>query len=145
MAPPSSSTPGSGSTPPARRTTTATAGSCSTCCGHCAVRPPDGSGAPRAPLPAHPREAGPGGRGSLPTGASRGVGFATARALVDDGARVLLSARSAESVGKAAAELGGTPSAYGTVADLADVEAAQRLAAEAIERLGRLDGVLVSV
>src|SRR3954467_6623581 len=86
-----------------------------------------------------------GGRGYLLTGASRGLGFATARALVDDGARVLLSARSAESVGKAAAELGGAPSAHGTVADLADVEAAQRLAAEAVERLGRLDGVLVSV
>ena len=31
-----SSTPASGSTPPARRTTTATAGSCSTCCASCA-------------------------------------------------------------------------------------------------------------
>ena len=34
-----------------------------------------------------------GGRGYLLTGASRGLGFATARALVDDGARVLVSAR----------------------------------------------------
>ena len=37
-----------------------------------------------------------GGRGYLLTGASRGLGFATARALVDDGARVLISSRSAE-------------------------------------------------
>ena len=35
-----------------------------------------------------------GGRGYLLTGASRGLGFATARALVDDGARVLVSSRS---------------------------------------------------
>ncbi|PZA20306.1 oxidoreductase, partial [Modestobacter versicolor] len=35
-----------------------------------------------------------GGRGFLLTGASRGLGFATARALVDDGARVLVSSRS---------------------------------------------------
>jgi 3-oxoacyl-[acyl-carrier protein] reductase len=86
-----------------------------------------------------------GGRGYLLTGASRGLGFATARALVDDGARVVLSSRCADSVAKAAAELGGEPSAYGTVADLADAEAVPRLVAEAGERLGRLDGALISV
>ena len=61
-----------------------------------------------------------GGRGFLLTGASRGLGFATARALVDDGARVLLSSRSAESVDAAAASLGGAPAATGVAADLAD-------------------------
>ena len=86
-----------------------------------------------------------GSRGYLLTGASRGLGFATARALVDDGARVLLSSRSATSVAKAAAEHGGEPSAYGTVADLADADAVPRLVAEARERLGRLDGALISV
>ena len=55
-----------------------------------------------------------GGRGYLLTGASRGLGFATARALVDDGARVLLSSRSAESVDAAAAALGGAPAATGS-------------------------------
>ena len=44
-----------------------------------------------------------GGRGYLLTGASRGLGFATARALVDDGARVLISSRSADAVDAAAA------------------------------------------
>src|SRR5690242_20576491 len=86
-----------------------------------------------------------GGRGYLLTGASRGLGLATARALVDDGARVLLSARDAESVQQAATSLGGAPQASGTTADLADGEAVQRLAAEATERLGRLDGALISV
>src|SRR4051794_41959198 len=86
-----------------------------------------------------------GGRGHLLTGASRGLGFATARALVDDGARVLISSRGAESVAQAAGELGGEPSASGTTADLADGDAVQRLAAEAVERLGRLDGALISV
>jgi 3-oxoacyl-[acyl-carrier protein] reductase len=86
-----------------------------------------------------------GGRGYLLTGASRGLGFATARALVDDGARVLISSRGAESVARAAGELGGEPSAFGTTADLADGDAVQRLAAEAAERLGRLDGALISV
>jgi 3-oxoacyl-[acyl-carrier protein] reductase len=86
-----------------------------------------------------------GGRGYLLTGASRGLGFATARALIDDGARVLLSARRPESVQRAAAELGGDPAAYGTVADLAEPEAVPRLVDEARERLGRIDGVLISV
>src|SRR5688500_15286032 len=86
-----------------------------------------------------------GGRGYLLTGASRGLGYATARALVDDGARVLISSRSAEKVAAAAESLGGEPAAFGAAADLADPDAAERLLAEAHEHLGRLDGVLVSV
>src|SRR6478672_6413504 len=86
-----------------------------------------------------------GGRGYLLTGASRGLGFATARALVDDGARVLVSSRSADAVQSAANQLGGAPDAFGTAADLADADAAERLVAEARDRLGRVDGALISV
>jgi 3-oxoacyl-[acyl-carrier protein] reductase len=86
-----------------------------------------------------------GGRGYLLTGASRGLGFATARALVDDGARVLISSRSSDAVSAAATELGGEPAAYGTVADLSEPEAVPRLVEEARNRLGRLDGALISV
>jgi 3-oxoacyl-[acyl-carrier protein] reductase len=86
-----------------------------------------------------------GGRNYLLTGASRGLGFATARALVDDGARVLISSRSADAVACAVHELGGEPAAFGIPADLADPEAAGRLVDEARERLGRVDGVLISV
>src|SRR4051795_10585763 len=84
-----------------------------------------------------------GGRGYLLTGASRGLGFATARALVDDGARVLISSRSAEAVDAAVSSLG--PAASGVAADLAEPEAVPRLVDEAVERLGRVDGVLISV
>ena len=86
-----------------------------------------------------------GGRGYLLTGASRGLGFAAARALVDDGARVLVSSRTPESVARAAGELGGPPNAFGTPADLADPAAAERLVTEGREHLGRLDGALISV
>src|SRR3954451_18847376 len=127
--------PASGSTPPVRRTTTATAGSCSTCCGRCGALPPE----------VRLMDLGLGGRGYLLTGASRGLGFATARALVDEGARVLLSARSADAVGQAAADLGGAPSAFAAVADLADVGGVEHLAARARSELGRLDGALISV
>jgi 3-oxoacyl-[acyl-carrier protein] reductase len=86
-----------------------------------------------------------GGRGYLLTGASRGLGFATARALVDDGARVLVSSRSADAVSSAATELGGEPRAFGMAADLADGDAAERLVAEARDRFGGVDGALISV
>ncbi|MFW3168454.1 SDR family oxidoreductase [Geodermatophilus sp. CPCC 206100] len=86
-----------------------------------------------------------GGRGYLLTGASRGLGFAIARALVDDGARVLVSARDAGAVAEAAAQLGGPPAAHGVAADLADPGAADRLVEAALQQLGRVDGLLVSV
>jgi len=84
-----------------------------------------------------------GDRGYLLTGASRGLGFATARALVDDGARVLISSRNADSLDAAVSSLG--TAASGVPADLADPEAADRLVTEARARLGRVDGALISV
>ncbi|RBY97793.1 oxidoreductase [Blastococcus sp. TF02-8] len=84
-----------------------------------------------------------GGRGFLLTGASRGLGFATARALVDDGARVLISSRSADSVDAAVSTLG--TAASGVPADLSDAAAADEVVAAALDRLGTVDGVLVSV
>ena len=88
-------------------------------------------------------ELGLGGRGYLLTGASRGLGFATARALVDDGARVLISSRSADAVDAAVSSLG--TAASGVAADLADRDAAGHLVTEALSRLGTVDGVLISV
>jgi len=84
-----------------------------------------------------------GGRGYLLTGASRGLGFATARALVDDGARVVISSRSADAVDAAVSNLG--TAASGMVADLGAPEAVPRLVEEAVARLGRIDGALISV
>lgn len=79
----------------------------------------------------------------LVTGATRGLGFATARELVADGAKVIVTGRSEETVAEAAEQLGG--GAVGIAADNADPTAADRLVAAAHERYGRLDGVLISV
>ncbi|WP_406204885.1 SDR family oxidoreductase [Kitasatospora sp. NBC_01560] len=82
------------------------------------------------------------------TGATRGLGFAAARELAADGARVLVSGRGEESVAAAVAALdtlGGPGTAHGLVADNADPETAGRLPATAVARFGRLDGVLISV
>lgn len=77
------------------------------------------------------------------TGATRGLGRATAEALIADGARVVLSGRDQAGVDDAVAELG--DGAIGVVADNADPQAPARLIAAAQERWGRLDGALISV
>jgi 3-oxoacyl-[acyl-carrier protein] reductase len=77
------------------------------------------------------------------TGASRGLGFATARCLVADGARVVVSARKQSTVDAAVAELG--PNAAGLAADLADPATPAALVNVATRRFGRLDGALLSV
>ncbi|WP_299536663.1 SDR family oxidoreductase [uncultured Streptomyces sp.] len=77
------------------------------------------------------------------TGASRGLGNATARALADDGAKVIITGRDEKRVTAAAAELG--PDTVGLVADNADPASARSLVDAAKERFGRLDGILISV
>lgn len=77
------------------------------------------------------------------TGASRGLGLASATALAADGAKVVVSGRDEKSVAEAAAGLG--PNALGVAADNADPATPARLIATARERFGRFDGVLISV
>ncbi|MFJ4961933.1 SDR family oxidoreductase [Streptomyces sp. NPDC088729] len=79
----------------------------------------------------------------IATGATRGLGNATAHALAADGAKVVITGRDEESAREAAAEVG--PDAVGLAADNADPGAAQRLVDEARDRFGRLDGILISV
>ncbi|EFF90344.1 short chain dehydrogenase [Streptomyces sp. e14] len=77
------------------------------------------------------------------TGATRGLGNATARELVADGAKVVITGRDEKRVADAAAELG--PNAVGVAVDNADASAAERLIVTARERFGAFHGVLVSV
>jgi 3-oxoacyl-[acyl-carrier protein] reductase len=77
----------------------------------------------------------------LVTGGSRGLGRATASALVAEGARVVLSGRSEEAVASAATAL----DAVGVACDNADPATPGLLLDRARERYGRVDGLLVSV
>ena len=91
-----------------------------------------------------PMDLGLSGKVFVVTGASRGLGLATATALVADGARVVLAARDADGVQAAARQLG-EGSALGVAADLADPGTADRLVSQALGAYGRVDGGLVSV
>lgn len=77
------------------------------------------------------------------TGGARGLGRATADCLVDEGARVVLSGRHAETLDAAREALG--DAAVTVVADNADPATPGRLLAAARETWGRVDGALVSV
>jgi 3-oxoacyl-[acyl-carrier protein] reductase len=77
------------------------------------------------------------------TGATRGLGHATARELAADGAKVIITGRDGKRAEAAAAELG--PDVVGVAADNGEPGAAQRLVDAAHERFGRLDGILISV
>lgn len=78
------------------------------------------------------------------TGASKGIGLATAAALVERGARVALFARNAERLAAAVAELG-ADRAMGVAVDVCDNVALEQAFAAVDARWGRLDGLVNNV
>ena len=73
------------------------------------------------------------------TGASSGIGAATARRAVEFGQRVVLAARSTEKLESLADELGGEEHALAAPCDVTSWDDQQQLVATALERFGRLD------
>jgi NADP-dependent 3-hydroxy acid dehydrogenase YdfG len=80
----------------------------------------------------------------LITGASTGIGAATARLAAQEGYRVVLSARSEDKLEQLAGELGGEERALAVPADVAEWEDNERLARTALERFGRIDVVFAN-
>jgi len=73
------------------------------------------------------------------TGASTGIGAATARRAVEFGYRVVLAARSEDKLTALADELGGEDKALATRCDVTDWDDQQALVATTLDRFGRLD------
>ena len=80
----------------------------------------------------------------LITGASSGIGAATARAAVEQGWRVVLAARSRERLEELADELGGPERAIATVCDVTEWEDQQRMVEEATSTFGRIDAAFAN-
>jgi NADP-dependent 3-hydroxy acid dehydrogenase YdfG len=80
----------------------------------------------------------------LITGASSGIGAATARRARGEGWRVVLAARSLERLQELAGDLGGPAHAVPVRCDVTDWEHQQAAVAAALDRWGRLDGAFAN-
>jgi NADP-dependent 3-hydroxy acid dehydrogenase YdfG len=78
------------------------------------------------------------------TGASTGIGAATARRASEEGWRIVLAARSRERLDALAEELGGSERALAIRCDVTEWDDQQRLVHAALEAFGRLDVVFAN-
>jgi NADP-dependent 3-hydroxy acid dehydrogenase YdfG len=88
--------------------------------------------------------AAPSDRVLLITGASSGIGAATARHAAAAGWRVVLAARSRERLEGLADELGGPERALAAPCDVTDWDAQQRLVASALDAFGEIDAAFAN-
>jgi NAD(P)-dependent dehydrogenase (short-subunit alcohol dehydrogenase family) len=76
------------------------------------------------------------------TGGNSGIGLATAKLFVAEGAKVAITGRNRETLEAVAKELG--PNAFAIVADATDVAATEKAVAKAVEKFGKLDIVFAN-
>ncbi|MDH3395365.1 MAG: SDR family oxidoreductase [Nitrosopumilus sp.] len=76
------------------------------------------------------------GKVALVTGGSRGIGFATAKILSENGAVVIITARNQERLEKATSKI---PNSIGIAADIKNSNDVKNVVSKTIEKFGRLD------
>src|SRR5437899_1006570 len=81
-------------------------------------------------------------KAALITGGNSGIGLATARLFVAEGARVAITGRNQATLEAAAKELG--PNALAIVADATDIAATEKAVKQAVEKFGKLDIVFAN-
>src|SRR6202171_5308519 len=79
---------------------------------------------------------------ALITGGNSGIGLATARLFVAEGARVAITGRNQATLEAAAKELG--PNGLALVADATDIAATEKAIKQAVEKFGKLDIVFAN-
>lgn len=76
------------------------------------------------------------GKVALVTGGSRGIGFATAKILSENGATVVITAKNQERLEKASSEI---PNSVAIVADIRNKDDVKNVVSKTIERFGKID------
>lgn len=80
----------------------------------------------------------------LVTGGCTGIGLATARHLLGEGAKVAITDIAQATVDRALGELGGGENLIGLAGDAASTPAMEAIVAETVRNFGRLDGLVAS-
>ncbi|KAF6248165.1 short-chain dehydrogenase [Nitrosopumilus sp. b3] len=76
------------------------------------------------------------GKVALVTGGSRGIGFATAKILAENGATVIITSKNQERLEKASSVI---PNSIGIVADIRNKEEVKNVVNKTIEKFGKID------
>jgi 3-oxoacyl-[acyl-carrier protein] reductase len=77
-------------------------------------------------------------------GASKGLGFATAKVLLEEGARVVISSRSQENLQKAVEKLGNSPNLFTVAADVTKKADCEHLIDESVKHFKVLDVLITN-
>jgi NAD(P)-dependent dehydrogenase (short-subunit alcohol dehydrogenase family) len=78
------------------------------------------------------------------TGGTKGIGYGTAKVLLEAGMRVAISGRNLEDAQKAAASLGDTSKVFGVQSNVANFEEEVKAVNEIVAHFGQIDAVLAN-